>query len=184
MNVQDVVVFGVLGVCFLYGLYRGLIRGAFALLSVVLGGVGAAYLHGWVGGWLGEGMLAKAVGFILTFFAVALLVGWIGRIVWRATRAVFLGWLDRLLGGLLGLVVGGVLVTVVLGLLTAYVPWSREGIGRAAVAPLLLKGIDKSKKLLPKNLKERFEEGYRRVLERGEKLREEAERRAKRQTRR
>ncbi|HID10446.1 MAG TPA: CvpA family protein [Candidatus Latescibacteria bacterium] len=176
MSAQDVVILVIIGVCVLYGLYQGLIRGAFALLSVVLGGIGAAYLHGWVGGWLGKGVLAKAAGFALAFFAVALLVGWVGRTIWRATRAVFLGWLDRLLGGVLGLLVGGVLVAVALGLLTAYVPWSREGIGRARVAPLLLKGVDKGKKLLPKDLEKKFEEGYRKVLK---ALQEEAERRAR-----
>ncbi|HIE03601.1 MAG TPA: CvpA family protein [Candidatus Latescibacteria bacterium] len=167
MSVQDTAIVVILGVCVLYGMYRGLIRVVFALLSAVLGGVGAVYLHGWVGRWFGGGTLANVAGFVLCFFVIALVVGWVGRTLWRASRAALLSWLDRLLGGLLGLAVGCILTAVGLGLLTTYVPGARSGIGKAKVAQLLLKGVNKGKKLLPKKLEERFKEGYDKVLEKG-----------------
>lgn len=167
MSAHDTVIVAILGVCVLYGMYRGLIRIVFALLSAVLGVVGAVYLHGPVGRWFGGGTLADVAGFVLCFFVIAMVVGWVGRTIWRASKETFLGWLDRLLGGVLGLGVGGVLVAVGLGLLTAYVPGARSGIGKAKVAQLLLRGVDKGKKLLPKKLEERFKEGYEKVLEKG-----------------
>ena len=84
MSVQDTAIVVILGVCVLYGMYRGLIRVVFALLSAVLGGVGAVYLHGWVGRWFGGGALANVAGFVLCFFVIALVVGWDGRTLWRA----------------------------------------------------------------------------------------------------
>jgi membrane protein required for colicin V production len=116
----DIVVGTIIGIACLRGFFLGLIREAFSLASL-----GAAYMAvrafvapvaDWVGEISGgrvseplEPWLAGALLVLVTIGAVTT----VGRIVRRGARAVGLGFVDRMSGGLLG-AAEGVLVVAVL----------------------------------------------------------------------
>ena len=119
----DIIVCTLIGIACLRGFLLGLIREAFSLASL-----GAAYLAvrafanpvaEWVGeisdGWISEALAPWVVGALLVLVTIGVVTG-IGRIVRRGARAVGLGFVDRMGGGLLG-AAEGVLVVAVLILL-------------------------------------------------------------------
>jgi membrane protein required for colicin V production len=116
----DIVVGSIIGIACLRGFFLGLIREAFSLASL-----GAAYMAvqafvGPVGEWVGEisaGRISEALepwvaGTLLVLVAIGV-VTTIGRIIRRGARAVGLGFVDRVGGGLLG-AAEGVLVVALL----------------------------------------------------------------------
>jgi membrane protein required for colicin V production len=116
----DIIVGTIIGIACLRGFFLGLIREAFSLASL-----GAAYLAVQafvdpVAEWIGEisgGRVTEALepwvaGALLVLVAIGV-VTTIGRVVRRGARAVGLGFVDRLAGGLVG-ATEGVLVVVVL----------------------------------------------------------------------
>jgi membrane protein required for colicin V production len=121
----DIVVGTLIGIACLRGFFLGLIREAFSLVSL-----GAAYMAvrafvGPVAGWVGEisaGRINQALepwvaGALLVLVTIGV-VTTIGRIVRRGARAVGLGFVDRVGGGLLG-ATEGVLVVAVLMMLVS-----------------------------------------------------------------
>ena len=119
----DIVVGTIIGIACLRGFFLGLIREAFSLASL-----GASYMVvrafvGPVGEWVGEisdGRIGEALapwvaGALLVFVTIGVVTS-IGRTIRRGARAVGLGFVDRVGGGLLG-VTEGVLVVALLILL-------------------------------------------------------------------
>ena len=119
----DIIVGTIIGIACLRGFFLGLIREAFSLASL-----GASYMavvafvrpvSQWVGE-MGEGRISEALapwvaGALLVLVTIGV-VTTIGRIVRRGARAVGLGFVDRVGGGLLG-ATEGVLVVAVLVML-------------------------------------------------------------------
>ena len=116
----DIIVGTIIGIACMRGFFLGLIREAFSLASL-----GAAYMAvvafvGPVAKWVGEigdGRISEALapwlaGALLVLVTIGV-VTTIGRIVRRGVRAVGLGFVDRVAGGLIG-ATEGVLVVVVL----------------------------------------------------------------------
>ncbi len=116
----DIIVGTIIGIACLRGFLLGLIREAFSLASL-----GAAYMAvrafvgpvaEWVGK-IGDGRISEALepwvaGALLVLVTIGV-VTTIGRIVRRGARAVGLGFVDRVGGGMLG-ATEGVLVVAVL----------------------------------------------------------------------
>lgn len=74
--------------------------------------------------------LANAVGFLLIALVVSFVANWAGAVLSRATHMVGLGCLDRILGGLFGLLQGALAVTLVILVAVAFFPqaqWLSEG---------------------------------------------------------
>jgi len=116
----DIIVGTIIGIACLRGFFLGLIREAFSLASL-----GASYMAvvafvgpvaQWVreigGGRVNEALAPWVAGALLVLVTIGV-VTTIGRIVRRGARAVGLGFVDRVGGGLLG-ATEGVLVVAVL----------------------------------------------------------------------
>ncbi|HEX9815003.1 MAG TPA: CvpA family protein [Myxococcota bacterium] len=120
----DVVVGTIIGIACLRGFFLGLIRESFSLASL-----GAAYMAvrafvspvaDWVGD-IGEGRISEALapwvaGALLVLVTIGV-VTTIGRIVRRGARAVGLGFVDRVGGGLLGATEGVLVVALLIMLI-------------------------------------------------------------------
>lgn len=134
MNAIDVVILIVLTVLLLKGLWLGLIIELCSLAGLGAGTVLAARYHvalaetlpAWAGlpSWLGKAACFAAL-FLVTLCCFALL----GIVLSRFFRLIFLGGLNRVLGGLFGLVQGVLLLALVLYGLSAteWLKASRQG---------------------------------------------------------
>ena len=105
----------------LFGLIRGLMRGflseIIAIVVVVLGVVGARYLSPAFTSWLlaqfawPQGV-CELVAYMLIFLGIAIVLSILAQLLNRFIRAIHLGWVNRLLGGLFGLAKYGIIVLV------------------------------------------------------------------------
>lgn len=116
----DIVVGTIIGIACLRGFFLGLIREAFSLASLAAAYMAVRAFVGPVTDWIGEisggrinpalePWVAGALLVLVTIGAVTI----VGRIIRRGARAVGLGFVDRVGGGLLG-ATEGVLVVAVL----------------------------------------------------------------------
>jgi membrane protein required for colicin V production len=88
------------------GWRKGFVLALFSVLCCVLGLAAAVKLSAVVAGWLGPGLSISsrwlpAIAFILVFVAAAILVRWIARLIEAGLNMLLLGWLNRLAGILL-----------------------------------------------------------------------------------
>lgn len=121
MGILDIV----LGALLAYGLYRGVRNGFLveiaSVIALIVGIYGAIHFSYITGDYLGKKLdwdasYIKVAAFVLTFLAIVIGVNLLGRFLTRVADFAMLGMLNRLAGGVFGLVK----VAVILGALMAY----------------------------------------------------------------
>lgn len=119
------------------GLFRGFIRTVFGLLGMISGvvfsiafarplGMHLARLLGFTDYFVG-----KILAFILIFIASAVIGYFGGRLIKHLFSAANLGWVDRILGGLLGLIQGsvvGAVILIIVYLVPTSKPWLEKSV--------------------------------------------------------
>lgn len=108
----------------LLGIYWGLIRQVLALAGLLVG-VAVAGRYGpqvadWLSSFLADPRLAGAIGFILVIVLVSSVASLIASVLHTFAGLLFLGWLDHLLGGLLGLLQALLAGAAILTVLAAF----------------------------------------------------------------
>lgn len=158
----DYAVLAVLGLSLLWSLMHGFVRELVSVAGWVAAFVLSMAFTQVLARMLPESLgpfLAGLIAFLMIFVGVWLLSGLIGLILSKAVKAAGLGWADRMLGALFGLVRGAiiVLVAVMLGGLT---PLPREPFWRDAVfSGPLETAVVLVKQALPDGLAERMRFG-------------------------
>jgi membrane protein required for colicin V production len=109
VNWFDIVLIVVLVLTTFMGLRRGVISMVLPLAGLIIGIVLAGHYHGAVGGWLPIDNPEHAgwAGYAIIIVAVLIVSVILAGILRRFIKLVLLGWVDRLGGAFLGLVLGG-----------------------------------------------------------------------------
>jgi membrane protein required for colicin V production len=168
MNGLDITLVVVAAAFVIYGAARGLVRlvlGAFAVgLGTLLGFWYNAPVAAWLDGWLDSEPFRRLAAFAVI---VAATLAAFGVLVWCISKtldAVELRWVDRLLGGLLGLALASVLLAAVLVPLAAFLPERSPLIGESALSPYVLRVSSVVKAVVPSDLRERFDAARGRLI--------------------
>jgi len=103
--------------------------------------------------WLGE-----IAAFLIIFLAVLVLAGIVGRIVRHIVKEAGLSFVDRFLGGALGLLRGGLMVAVILMSMAAFTPTS-TWLDGSELAPYFLVVGRAAIWVAPPELRARFYQG-------------------------
>jgi len=127
-----------------WGLYRGLIGALLALLGLVVAAVlsirGYHYGADILAPFIGAAWVRQAMSFALIFLAVMIVARVCSTLLRRIIHTVGLSLLDRLLGGLLGLVKIVLLASVLLLMASKWFPpVTAQLAAESALAPLLLR---------------------------------------------
>jgi membrane protein required for colicin V production len=150
------------------GLRTGFARAAIGTVALLVGIVAGLWLYGSAGGWLRDYVSHKSVanllGFCLVFFAVIGTGVAAGHLLAKLFKWVGLGWLDRLMGGALGLLRGTLFAMVLILALCAF---SRQpppaAVATSRFAPYIIDASSLMASVAPRELKDGFDESYRRV---------------------
>ncbi|MCF0175093.1 MAG: CvpA family protein [Bacteroidales bacterium] len=109
MDIIDIVILVLLIPGLIIGLWKGFIEQAMGLIGLALGIFLSSRFTEFVSAYLIkimpslEGKGVKVVAFIVILIAVMLVMALIGKLIKKVLHISLLGWLDRLLGGLFGL---------------------------------------------------------------------------------
>ena len=152
MNWLDIVLIVVIGLTTFIGLRKGIIKAALTLAGLIVGIVlaGRYYIP------FSERLTlissptwAKVAAFAIIFIGIMVLATLLARLLERAASAMMLGWVNRLVGGILGFVVGAMFCGALLAIWVKYVGMTGT-IAQSKIAPILLDRFPKVLALLPK----------------------------------
>lgn len=109
--ILDIIGIALIILLFARGYRKGIIVAAFSLLGMILGVICAMKLSGKLAAWLmGKGIVTSSwgliVSYLILFFGVVLLLRLGARILERSARAVWLGGINKLTGGILYALIG------------------------------------------------------------------------------
>ncbi|HEY1677547.1 MAG TPA: CvpA family protein [Candidatus Sulfotelmatobacter sp.] len=141
---------------------QGFFSEALTIAGLIVGYIVAAWkyrsLAGWFESFLKNPWLAEILGFLLIFFAIAVLFGLAAQIARWIMKKTGLSGFDRLLGAVLGLLKGGLMVAVILMGMTVFEPTSRF-LQNSQLAPYFLAVGQGAIYLAPTELRQRFYQG-------------------------
>jgi membrane protein required for colicin V production len=144
MNGLDYAILLGMGFFFIMGLYWGLIRQVLAIVGLVVGIIVAGRygptVTDWLSSFMADPMLAGVLGFMGVLLLVSALASLVASLLHSFVGLLFLGWLDHLLGGLLGLVQAGLAAAVLLVAMVAFpLPFWSPAVANSSLAEPLLR---------------------------------------------
>jgi membrane protein required for colicin V production len=119
MNLLDfILLIPIIWLC-IRGFQKGLIIELASLVGIILGIIAAYYFGGYVQDFIKEYLSLKEhtsriIAYILIFLVVLLIVWLIGKMLEGVIDVVAMGWLNKLLGAIVGLAKGIVVVCIIL----------------------------------------------------------------------
>ena len=123
MNYIDIFILVILGLAAVKGFNKGLTVELFSLVAFFFGIFAALEFAAPVANALAEGSawygLVLIGVFVLLFFVLSFLVNFLAKIIKKAVQLILLGWLDSLLGSLIGILKWAFILSVLLWVLQA-----------------------------------------------------------------
>ncbi len=162
MTAADWIILGIVLLNVISAAIQGFFAEALSMAGLVIGYLAAAWQYQNVAAWLETYLkqiwLADVVAFLVIFFFVVLVFSLAGRIMRKVMKVAGLSFFDRSLGAALGLLKGGLAVSIILMGLTAFTPTSRF-LDNSQLAPYFLVVGHATKWLAPQAFRMRFDEG-------------------------
>ena len=162
MSVADWIILAFLVFSTATAAFQGFFREAFRLAGLVVGYLLAAWqyhrLAEWFVPYLKSAWIGEIAAFLIIFFAVLILAGVAGRIARWMMKEAGLTTIDRILGGVLGLLKGALVVAVVLTAMATFAP-AAKWLAGSELAPYFLVGGRAAVWLAPSELRNRFYQG-------------------------
>ena len=152
MNWLDIVIIVSLVFSVIAGLGTGLVRGVCNLAGLILGIFLAGRYYETFGGrltFIHSADVARVAAFIIILLVIVIIAEIIGRLLHKILSGIMLGWLDRLLGGAVGLVAGAVSWGALLALWVKFIPNGNGAVSGSFMAKILLKNFPLVLNLLP-----------------------------------
>jgi membrane protein required for colicin V production len=150
MNWLDILILITLVASVIGGLATGIVRGVVNLAGLVLGIFLAGMYYDTVAGWLSfihNAAAANTVAFIGIIAVIMVLAGLVGGLLHKIISGIMLGWLDHLLGAVLGLLIGAVSWGALLAIWVKY--FNADAVSGSALAKILLDKFPLVLNLLP-----------------------------------
>jgi membrane protein required for colicin V production len=162
MSVADWIILVFLAFSVVGAAVEGFFHEAFGLAGLIVGYLLAAWqyhrLAGWFAPHLKSPWLGEVAGFLIIFFAVLIVASFAGRVTRWAMKEAGLSFVDRLLGGVLGLLKGSLVVAIVLVAMTAFAP-TAGWLAGSQLAPYFLVVGRAAIWVAPPELRHRFYQG-------------------------
>ncbi|UCF78531.1 MAG: CvpA family protein, partial [Candidatus Eiseniibacteriota bacterium] len=162
MNWLDVTILVILVVGIIQGLVKGFVRQAFSLLGLIFAIIIAFRYHDilarYLGRWIDHPVALVILSFVLVLVVVVLLFKLIGLAARAAISAVSIGWLDRLAGGVFGLLKAVVIVAVLFGLFVLCSDTPTKPVAESTLTPAILEVSYVIARFLPSELRETYDD--------------------------
>ena len=152
MNWLDIVIIIAALLLGFVGLRQGIIRTVFGIAGLIGGIILAGRYYGALAGVLSPGgaIWASVAAYAIILIATLVVAGLVGHFIAKLVSLAALGWLDRLIGFLLGVFVGLLLSAAALAIVAKIYPGSEATISQSVVAKFLIAQLPLVLALLPK----------------------------------
>ena len=146
------------------GFQEGMVRITIGLIALVAAFLIASWFGGLAAGpltpFVSKGV-AAILGYLLIFFAVILAGALIAALMVRMLKLIGLSWMDRLLGGFLGVIRGFIVLAVLTMVVTALAPrWLPNAVSGSTLAPYVLDASRVLTNLTPFDIRDGFYRAY------------------------
>lgn len=160
MNTLDIVIAVVLGFCLIRGTFRGLIKELSSIVGV-FGGFYAAYtyytyLADLLSGWISNKAYLNILSFFIIFCGVFILISMLGIVIKYILNAASLGWIDRFSGAGFGGIKGILIVSILLLVLTTFLPKNSPAVKNSLLAPHIMTISEQMAKAVPQDMRQQF----------------------------
>lgn len=162
MNLLDMLIIVILCFCLIRGVFRGLIKEISSIIGV-LGGFYAAYtyyplLAKPMSSWISNTGYLNILSFMVIFCVVLIVISILGIVIKYLLNIAFLGWVDRICGAGFSLLKGVLIVSVLMLILTAFLPQGAALVKQSLLAPHVVVVSEKMAKVVSKDMKHAFTE--------------------------
>jgi membrane protein required for colicin V production len=146
------------------GGFRGLIKEISSIIGV-LGGFYGAYTYysriaGMMTGWVPNDAYRNIFAFMLIFCCVFIIISILGIIMRYVLNLVFSGWVDHIGGVVFGILKGGLIVSVLFIVLTAFLPKGAAIIQESRLSPYVSKYSEVMAEVISTEMKSSFKQKY------------------------
>jgi membrane protein required for colicin V production len=160
MNVLDYILISVFGYCLGRGVFRGLVKELSSIIGV-MGGFYAAYtyypqLGKMLANWITNPGYLNMLSFLMLFVGTYLAVSITGVIIKHLMNIAFLGWTDWVSGAFFGAVKGLLIITILIFMLTAFLPKNAVILQRSHVSKYMIQFSAAFVRVVPQDLKNGF----------------------------
>lgn len=163
MNIIDIILVSIIGVLFILGTIRGLIKQLFSMIAfigaVMLGllfyDTAATYLLKY--NVIAEKSVASLAGFILIALIYYILIQTIAWLLTKLIGKLKLSWLNRLGGGALGIIIGIFICHFVISGSKLYISEDEPVLKNSIIIPYVEKGYSVIKDNIPEELKYHYQ---------------------------
>jgi len=168
LNWLDIVLLLVLGLSLIGGLKKGIAREIIGLIAAIVAFVCGLWFYGSAGSFLlpyvSHKGVANFIGFLGVFLGVVLLGTGVGFLLKMLLKWAGLSWLDRLMGGVFG-ILRGILFSIVLVLaLMAFTPAPPpSSVVRSRLAPYVIDAAHICPNMAPREVKDGVAASYEKV---------------------
>jgi membrane protein required for colicin V production len=181
LNWLDIVLVLIFAVSFASGLAKGFAKLAVGLFCAIAGFLCALWFYGAAGSFLlpyvSHGGIANFIGFLAIFVGILLVGALTGKLLSIVFKWAGLSWLDRLLGGVFGLLRGLVLaIALVLALLAFSPKPPPQSVVGSRLAPYMIDTARICAHLAPREVREAVLDSYEKVRQAWEELLEKVRR--------
>jgi len=151
MNWLDIVIIVIAVLLGIVGLRQGIIKTVFGIAGLIGGIVLAGRYYDELAAVLSSSgaTWVNIAAYTIILIATLIVAGVIGRLVAKLVHLVLLGWLDRLVGCVLGVFIGSLLCAAILAIVVKYYPGTETVISQSGLARFLMKGFPLLLALLP-----------------------------------
>ncbi|HPA13863.1 MAG TPA: CvpA family protein [Desulfobacterales bacterium] len=160
MNPFDIVIIVILSFCLVRGIFRGLVKEVSAIIGV-LAGFYAAYTYyaeiaKLLSKWISNVANSNILSFLILFVGVLVIVNILGIIIKYILKIASLGWIDRVSGAGFGIIKGVLIVSILLIMLTAFLPKGSPVIRNSMLSPYITMVSERLAKVIPQSMKDQF----------------------------
>ena len=123
MNRVDAVIIIYLGLSIILGFARGLIRTLLLIIGTIAGILLASHFYKQLGDiltFISNRDVANIVAFIVILVAVMGIAVLVALVLRSIIKAIMLGWIDKLAGAVLGLILGALSISAILAIIVKY----------------------------------------------------------------
>ncbi|MGM0417815.1 MAG: CvpA family protein [Thermodesulfobacteriota bacterium] len=156
MNGLDIAIVCILGFTLIRGIMTGLMQSVSGIIGAVAGFYSAYLYYPLVSDilaqWFKPGQAVNIVSFFIIFCVVLIAVTLLGKLLKWFMKIVFLGWVDRMGGAVLGLLKGGLVSAVLVAALTTFLSPASPVLKDSKLVPYISGTSETMMELVPEDI--------------------------------